>query len=366
MRVLFPNGTIAFPPTKGPHIHKYQLTKNLVALGYKITTFQPDQNPEVEHVSKGLFSVVSMLRQSDVIYLRTGEGTSNATRLTSPAVRWLIPDKTVVIWEMNLDIELKVRRIPRTNREISRDLRILRKRAERVDAAICVTETIAKQASQLLGIEHTYTIQNGSDPDMFRPDLAGIPLMGESGRPPALNIAWIASEANAIHDVALVVELARLFERKNLPLRIHAMGDTEALFPSPVPSSVVIHGPVSYLDLPHYLASMDVGLVLYNIRYDGGSPLKLFDYCASGCIPICSPGQAIEEVLDDSGAGYVQWWTPATLCSALETLRRDPTKQKIMSERARQLVEDQYNWANTAMKTDRVIRESVSRRSKKR
>ena len=360
--MFFPNGTIAYPPSKGTHVHKYQLTKNLRALGYQITAFSPDQNPDVEHIPKRPFSVLRAVRDSNVIYVRTGEGISDATRLTSPLFRKLIPRQTVVIWEMNLDIKLKVRRKPRTDRDVSRDLRVLRRQAERVDAAICVTQSIAEQAHELLGIEHVYTIQNGSDPDLFHPDLPRLSFAEESSSPEAMNIAWIASEENAIHDSKLVVELALLIDEKRLPVRIHAMGETAALFPSPVPASVTIHGPVSYLDLPRYLASMDAGLVVYNIQYDGGSPLKLFDYCASGCVPFCSPGQAIEEVLAESCAGYVQWWTAESLCSELEKLGADPMKLSKMSAKARELVEKNYNWKSIALRTDEIIRESVKRR----
>ena len=362
MRMFFPNGTIAFPPSNGPHIHKYQLTRNLAQLGYAITTFALDGNPEVQHIPKRPWSVLKTLRQSDVVYIRTGEGVNDATRLTSRISRALIPQRTAVIWEMNLDIKLHVRRIPRTSSDVARDVRNLQVQAERVDAAICVTGAIAEQARDLLGIQHVYTIQNGSDPEMFRPDLPGIDFDG-AGTFEGLDIAWIASEANAIHDVALVVESARLIEQRKLPLRIHVMGDTGALFPNPAPSSVIVHGPVSYLDLPRYLASMDVGLVLYNLRYDGGSPLKLFDYCASGCVPFCSPGQGIEEVLDGAGAGFVQWWTAESLCEALDTLRRDPQTLKGMAQRGRELIEQRYNWKAIAMKTDDIIRKSISRRS---
>lgn len=360
--LFFPNGSIVYPPSNGPHIHKYQITKNLIQLGYKITTFSLDQNPEVQHVPKRPGSVLRALWESDVIYLRTGEGVNSATKLTAPGLRRLIRKDTAVIWEMNLDVELHVRRIPRSKEDVARDIRNLRRQAERVDAAICVTQRIAKQAKELLGIEYAYTIQNGSDPEMFRPDLPGIPVGGDETFPRSLNIAWIASEANAIHDATLVVDLARLIERKQLPLKIHAMGDTAALFPKPVPSSVVIHGPVSYLDLPRYLSSMDVGLVVYNLRYDGGSPLKLFDYCASGCVPFCSPGQSIEEVIGSTGCGYVQWWTAESLCMALEALRRTPSKLERMSADARELVVGCYNWKAIAKRTDVIIRECLRRR----
>ena len=57
MKMFFPNGTIAYPPINGPDIHKYQLTKNLAALGYKITTFSMDQTPK----SRAICLVVSQL-----------------------------------------------------------------------------------------------------------------------------------------------------------------------------------------------------------------------------------------------------------------------------------------------------------------
>ena len=183
MRVFFPNGTIAYPPTKGTDIHIYQLTKNLAGLGYRITTFQTDQNPEVDHVPKRPLSVIRTLRKSDVIYVRTGEGVTDATRLTSPIIRRLIPKRAAVIWEMNLDFMLKVRRIPRTSKEISSDLRALQKQAERVDAAICVTEEFAKHARTLLGITQTYTHQNGSDPEMLRPDFPKMTFAERGGSP---------------------------------------------------------------------------------------------------------------------------------------------------------------------------------------
>ena len=107
---------------------------------------------------------------------------------------------------------------------------------------------------------------------------------------------------------------------------------------------------------------MDVGLVLYNLRYDGGSPLKLFDYCASGCVPFCSPGQGIEEALNGAGAGFVQWWSAESLCDALEAVSRDPQVLRRMAAKGRELVEQRYNWKAIAMKTDKVIRDSIRRR----
>jgi glycosyltransferase involved in cell wall biosynthesis len=197
---------------------------------------------------------------------------------------------------------------------------------------------------------------------MFRPDLPKIDLTqyGEPDR--TLHVAWIASEANAIHDAALVTELANLIDRKKLPIFIHAMGKVESMFPKPVAACVVLHGPLSYMELPRYLASMDAGLVLYNIRYDGGSPLKLFDYLASGCVPFCSPGQGVETVLNGSGAGYVRSWTAETLLDALESLRREESALTRAAIKGRTLIETTYNWRTIAEKTDRIIRDSVARR----
>ncbi len=360
LRIFFPNASILYPPTDGPHIHQFQLIKNLIELGHQVVTLTPDKNPLVEVRPKTLRSVFGAVRWADAIYCRTNEGLNAATRLTTPAFRWMIPRRCPVIWQMDLDLYWTVSTIQRNQNQIDKDVRQLGRRAARVDAAIAVTQSIADQAKQTLKIPHCFAIPNGSDPQLFYP--AQMSKNQLSTRADRLQAAWIGSHSNAIHDATLVASLCRLIDQERLPIDVHVMGRTQSLFSQPYPDSMVMHGPVSYLELPGYLSTMDVGMALYNIRCDGGSPLKLFDYMASGCVPICSPGLAMDEVLAGQDAGYVADWTARSLADRLMTLRSDRGLLGRMSRNARKLIEDRYSWRKIAEKTEKVIQEAIERR----
>lgn len=360
MRILFPNASILYPPRDGPHVHQYQLIKNLVDLGHEFVTFEPDENPLVRVRPKTVRSLLRSVRWADVIYCRTNEGLNAATRLTAPGFRLMIPRRSVVIWQMDLDIQLTVANAPRSPEQIQRDVQELRQRSRRVDAAIGVSRKIADGAREWLGIKHAFVLQNGSDPKQFRPDVD--PIQGMGKRVEKLNVIWIGSHSNAIHDARLIQELCQWVDQKQLPIQIHIVGRTADLFAKPYPGCLVMHGPVSYMDLPRYLAAMDVGLAVYNIRYDGGSPLKLFDYLASGCVPICSPGDTMDEVLAEHDAGYVGHWTAESLADQLMTLHRDRDLLQRRSVNGRKLVQQTYNWKTVAHKTHQIILEAMDRR----
>ena len=127
-----------------------------------------------------------------------------------------------------------------------------------------------------------------------------------------------------------------------------------------------MHGPVAYPKLPAYLSGMDVGLAVYNIRYDGGSPLKLFDYLASGCVPICSPCQPMEEVLSGAEVGFIKSWTASTLADQLMQLRSDRAQLDRMSRNGRRLIEHTYSWQRIAERTEVIMQEAIERRAKRR
>jgi glycosyltransferase involved in cell wall biosynthesis len=110
--------------------------------------------------------------------------------------------------------------------------------------------------------------------------------------------------------------------------------------------------------LPKYLAAMDVGLVLYQRYADGLSPLKLFDYMAAGCVPICSTSQPMREVLDGTDAGLVGEWNETSLCDALLQLHRDRSRLATMRAAGRRLIETEYSWRRVAEKTLEIIRQA--------
>jgi glycosyltransferase involved in cell wall biosynthesis len=178
--------------------------------------------------------------------------------------------------------------------------------------------------------------------------------------PDKLHAVSIGSNPNSYHDIALVEALGRSIDEKALPIELHLFGRSAELCSDHTPRSLRLHGRVSHLDMPRYLAHMDVGLALYNIPLDLGSPMKLFDYLASGCVPVCSEGQAVEEVLAGTDAGFVEaGWTPEKLSGVLMKLHQDRAMLEAMRTAGRRLVEQEYNWRRIAEKTMELLSQLV-------
>ena len=305
--------------------------------------------------------IVQALRSADVLYCRLEEKPNAATGLTSGVKRWLIPKRTAVVWELNVSLEGSSTLENRPDHVISQHLACLRRQARRVDAVICVTQGLARQAKTILGAQHTHVIQNASDPEMFRRDVE-VPHANDLRDDP-LQVVTIGSNPNSYHDVVIIQTLGRRIDEQKLPLVIHVYGKSRELFDANVPKSVRLRGPISYLDMPSHLAAMDVGLALYNIRLDHNSPLKLFDYLASGCVPICSEGQAVHEVLDNTHAGFVDSWKAESLCQILMELHKDRGRLKTMRQNGRRLIENEYNWRRVTERTVAVLEEAIGRRA---
>jgi glycosyltransferase involved in cell wall biosynthesis len=355
MRIFFPNARIAHPPTRGRDIHRFQLIKNLTELGNEVHSLLPDDNPHTRKHRRGPLSVLHLLRHADVLYCRIDYGPNSATDLTLPRTRWLIPSHCVVVWEFNVSLEyspLEERPIDEVERAIAR----LRQAAGRVDLAICVTKQLADEARNQLGIRNAQVVQNGSDPEMFRRNLprpAQLQLRNDR-----LNVTFIASGPNPYHDTPLIRDAASLADREEWPIDFHILGASESLFGADVPRNLHHHGAISYLELPKYLAAMDVGLVLYQRYADGLSPLKLFDYMAAGCVPICSPSQPMREVLDGTNAGLIRQWDAASLCSELMALHGDRSRLEQFRAAARQLILEKHSWRRVAEKTIELIQQA--------
>lgn len=353
MRIFFPNATIAYPPTIGGHIHRYQVIRNLVDLGHEVVAMENDENPHTRKTPRHPVAIARALRSCDVLYCRLEQSPNNATRLTEAPWRWFVRPRTRVVWELNISLVQQAGSRPRDEKQAQDELRKLRSQASYVDAAICVTQSIADEARERLGIEHAVVIPNASDPEMFRPDLPPPAAWDEPSD--VLHVACIASGLNLHHDIELILEAAKCIERERLPIRVHMLGRAGERLQQQAPPTLRLHGPISYLALPNYLAQMRIGLALYNRRYDHGSPLKLFDYLASGCVVLGSPSQPMEEVLAGSHAGMVQPWNADSLVATLHDLHHHPQKVDEMARAGRRLIENRYNWRCVAEKTAHLL-----------
>ena len=85
------------------------------------------------------------------------------------------------------------------------------------------------------------------------------------------------------------------------------------------------------------------------------SPLKLFEYMASGCAVVASDLQPIREIADENDVIWVKPGAPRALAEAIRKLAAEPETARQMGERLR-LKARNYTWGARAKKQVEAIR----------
>jgi len=174
-----------------------------------------------------------------------------------------------------------------------------------------------------------------------------------------LNVGYIGHLYEG-RGVGLLIELAR----RCAWLQIHIVGGN----PEDVRrwraecgdlENVTLHGYVAPAETPRYREGCDVLAAPYQqvVKVAGNrvdtskwmSPLKIFEYMASGKAIVCSDLPVLREVLTDGEnallcrADDVDEW-----CAAMERLRDDPALREALGERAFQDYVEKYTWEQRA------------------
>lgn len=115
--------------------------------------------------------------------------------------------------------------------------------------------------------------------------------------------------------------------------------------------NIVVLGQKPYAEMPYYQKAADV-LVLPNsaknelsARYT--SPMKLFEYMASGRPIVASNLSSLREVIDEESAVLVEPDSPKTLAEGIQKVLNDPAYGIRLAENARRQVE-YYTWQHRA------------------
>lgn len=121
---------------------------------------------------------------------------------------------------------------------------------------------------------------------------------------------------------------------------------------------VLFTGYVSHEEIPKYLAAMDIALAPYppmDVFYF--SPLKLFEYMASGKATIASDIGQISEIISDGHNGRLyDPYDLDTLLRCAKDLIEQPKLRKEIGQRARATVLEQFTWKRNADDILNVIR----------
>ena len=111
-------------------------------------------------------------------------------------------------------------------------------------------------------------------------------------------------------------------------------------------------------EMPALLAAADVCIVpnsaVTRESVHFTSPIKLFEYLASGCPVVASDLPAIREIVDES---MVQFFTPddpVSLAAAISSVLRDPTAAKARAARGQELART-YEWDARARRIIKML-----------
>ena len=125
-------------------------------------------------------------------------------------------------------------------------------------------------------------------------------------------------------------------------------------------------GNVPYEDVPEYLAQADVGLAPFNpaafpaLRLGWfWSPIKIFEYLASGLAVVTVGIQELRELLP---ASVARFYTPGDvegMADTLETLAVDRAALKQIQQASRALAESRFTWDHQAAVVEGVLKTVV-------
>lgn len=355
MQVYYANASFRKNDFRGRNIHIRQFIEKSTALGHTLWMEASSEHPAVKHMPDGKLARLAAYRQMDVIYIRLQETTHQTCRLGLFPFRALIGSPTIV-WEFNTIPEFTDIVHPQSGQlqSIQKDFIRL---APGCDLAVCVSEKIQTYVRSIFQIKHTIVIPNGSDPELFKSKSELSPKL--TAYPEKIRVVWIGSANLAWNDFDVLLEaIQRINQNGNGQLfEFHIIGKD---FPTPKYSAdnLIFHGPIEYLELPAWLASMDIGLVLYHPgSADYNSPLKLFDYLSSELAVVSSAQPQTAQILAQIGASDLVLAAndPGELAAKLIELSGQPERLKRLGQAGRQLILEKYNWKKAVADTYQAI-----------
>jgi glycosyltransferase involved in cell wall biosynthesis len=328
----------------------------------------PHIHPAAKPLPNGRFARLMKLREMDVLYTRVQHDCAKPLTWATGTTRKLMGDP-LVVWEFNTVPEYGEYR-GMTPAQIDAEIAKFRHHGRGCDLAICVSQHLADYVRTKLGIARTLAVPNGSDPDLYTP--AAKPVARVSKGENVFNVLWIGSAFTAWHNFGLIADAARIVHAAGNPTNIvfHIIGPGMDQMRD-MPPIVHYYGSEKYELLPHWMAAMDVGLCLYKPGpADYSSPLKVFDYMASGLALVATEQPQTREILTqlDQLDLLMPHDNPQLLADTLVKLSRDRARTKKLGEASRKLLIDKYTWrravADTFVEIDKVLEERRGGRSR--
>jgi glycosyltransferase involved in cell wall biosynthesis len=350
MRIAFLTGMPTNPTKPGGYVHVTQVANNLQALGHTLYTNLRQESDKFIRLTEDEFFRRGREIQAFYIRLHGSPGNDELTRFRSAN-----PDAPC-IWEVNAPLEeLSTRGVP--GKEILRSNERRQELAQMVDAAVCVSLEMEEYAKDFLRIPRTYVVQNGTDPETFTPAKREKAFYGEN----AFTALWSGSPEYAWQGLEIAQKLAEKLKSVDRSVRIAVTAEGTST------ENLLYLGTIPYSEMPRYMASADVGLCVYKeIDFFGKfffSPLKLYDYMASGLPIIGSNVGQIRSVLEEYGSGELTDTTAEDIIEKIVKIKNNTALAYEMGNRGREAVVDRHNWRNVTLRLEEIILSLIGERT---
>ena len=219
---------------------------------------------------------------------------------------------------------------------------------ERADLVAPVSAELNSLLSSMHIPDHKrLVLDNAVDLDLFSPATDS-----HSKRPPELGsrivAGWIGS-FRPFHGLNLLPDIAARLEADSPDVLLCLVGDGPQ-FQSVATSvrgrsNVVLVGAVAHEEVPAWIRCFDMAFVLANQGAFHYSPLKLYEYLASGC-PVIAPdvGELAQVIQRERGGLLVPPGRPDAVADAIIRLARGDDFRRRMALEARQVAESSGSW----------------------
>ena len=365
MRIVYANAGYSNNSAEGGPAHMRQFIENASALGHEIILWHGmEQHALTKPVPSKRLDRLKLFRTADVLYYRIEWRLPKGHRIVLPPYRKLVGNP-LVVWEFNTVPEYG-RMHGDSEEKVQWWIEQLRLYARGVDLATGVSDKIAGYVRDHLGFKHVITIPNGSDFNLFRPDAPRVKRIDK--QPGRMEVVWIGSANLAWHNFDLLLQAAWSIWNggEGERIRFHVIGQGMRGMRD-APPNLNYYGPEDYRQLPGWLSAMDVGLNVYHPGpADYSSPLKLFDYMASGLTLVSTEQPQARQIFEQLGQTdlLIPHDEPETLANALRRLAADPDYRKRQGAASRQLIIDRYNWRRSVTDTFAEIEKIRSNRKR--
>jgi glycosyltransferase involved in cell wall biosynthesis len=226
-----------------------------------------------------------------------------------------------------------------------------------------------------LPAERVVELEWGADTERFRPGAEGpVPFV----RQPGSVVAVFAGAFRAWHGAVHLVEAIR-------QLRAHGRSTLAAVLAGDGPEGprvrqaaeglegVTFTGAVAHDAMPALIAAADIGVAPFDVSAHAPlslafywSPLKVFEYMASG-LPVVAPAiDGIGRIVADGREGVLyDPADPLALAAALDRLT-DASLRRRLGEAARVRAVDEFSWSGHCARLQAAMEQALTRRRRSR